>query len=98
MADTATADSSGLRRPVCIAGDPAEIEPVSSVKFPASSEFSREFFEKLARSVVPRVENSRSINRLAANPLLKGAGNFCSEQGIFEAVAGIFANRGVSVH
>ena len=44
--------------------DAARIEPVSTSKFPASREFSREFFEKRASEGDSRIQNASSINRL----------------------------------
>ena len=48
----------------CVVVAAARIEPVSTLKFPASREFSREFFEKRASEGDSRIRNANSINRL----------------------------------
>jgi hypothetical protein len=48
----------------CVVVAAARIEPVSTLKFPASREFSREFFEKMASKGDSRIRNANSINRL----------------------------------
>ena len=47
-----------------------------SVQFPASSEFSREFFEKEPQRHDSHVQSVGSIKWLRANYLLNGARNF----------------------
>jgi hypothetical protein len=59
-------------------------------KFPASREFSREFFEKRASEDDSRIQNAGSINRLRTNSLLNGAGNFFAQAGNFILRAGNF--------
>jgi hypothetical protein len=75
----------------CVVVDAARIEPVSTLKFPASREFSREFFEKSPPTTIPASKTRAASTAYNQIPCSTEQGIFLHEQGILSREQGILS-------
>jgi hypothetical protein len=71
-----------------LAADAVQVEPVSTLKFPANREINREFFDFGSDCSLTGRHSSNDSEDLERNSLLKGTGNSCEKTGNLNARTG----------